>query len=72
MQLSLLDKLIDLRVSVNIDVFASGVTPENLWGPSSNDSLASESSEESVDVFSTAMKNNYEVGRIIIDDILSK
>ena len=68
----LLDKLIDLRVSVNMDVFASGVTPENLWRPSSNDSLASESSEESVDVFSTAMKNNYEVGRIIIDDILSK
>lgn len=68
----LLDKLIDLRVSVNMDVFASGVTPENLWGPSSNDSLASESSEVSVDVFSTAMKNNHEVGRIIIDDILSK
>ena len=67
-----LDKLIDLRVSVNMDVFAFGSTPESLWGPSSDDSLASENSEESVDVFETAMKNNFEVGRIIIDDILSK
>ena len=66
-----LDKLIDLRVSVNLDVFASGSTPESLWGPSSEDSLASDDSEESVDIFETAMKNNFEVGRIIIDDILS-
>ena len=68
----LLDKLIDLRVSVNLDVFASGSTPESLWGESSDDSLASENSAESIDIFPTAMRNNFEVGRIIIDDILSK
>lgn len=66
-----LDKLINLRASVNLDVFTSGSTPESLWG-SSEDSLASDDSEESVDIFSTAMKNNLEVGKVIIDDILNK
>ena len=66
-----LDNLIDLRVSVNLDVFPSGITPEILWGPSSDDSLASENSEESADIFQTAMKNIFEVGKIIINDILN-
>lgn len=68
--LGYLDKLIDLRVSVNLDVFTSGSTPESLWG-ANEDSLASDDSEESVDIFSTAMKNNFEVGKIIIDDALN-
>ena len=66
-RLGYLDQLIDLRVSVNLDVFISGSTPESLWG-STEDSLASDDSAESVDIFSTAMKNNFEVGKIIIDD----
>ena len=66
-----LNKLIDLRVSVNLDVFTSRSTPESLWG-SKEDSLASDDSEESVDIFSTAIKNNFEVGKVIIDDVLNK
>lgn len=68
----LLDKLIDLRVSVNMDVFASGSTPESLWGEKSDDYIASDNSEESIDIFKTAMKNNFKVGKIIIDDIIKK
>ena len=67
----MLDRLIIIRGSVNMDVFMPGVTPESLWGPSSDNNLASEESEESIDIFPTAMKNNFEVGRVIIDAILN-
>ena len=40
-------------------------------GEGSDDSIASDNSMESVDIFETAMKNNYSVGSIVIDDILS-
>ena len=68
----MLDRLIILRVGVNMDVFPSGVTPERLWGPSSDDHLASEESMESVDIFETAMHNCFSVGRILIDTLLDE
>ena len=66
----LLDRLIILRASVNMDVFPDGVTPEILWGPADDDQLASEESMESVDVFETAMRNCFAAGRVLIDAIL--
>lgn len=35
------------------------------------DSLASESSVESADIFATAMKNNFTVGHVVVDAILN-
>ena len=39
--------------------------------PNFVDSLASESSVESADIFATAMKNNFTVGHVVIDAILN-
>lgn len=66
----LLDRLIILRVAVNMDNFPSGVTPEMLWGPKSDDHISSENSMESVDIFETAMHNCFDAGKIVIDAIL--
>ena len=66
----LLDRLIILRVGVNMDVLPTGVTPEMLWSPESEDHVASESSMESVDIFETAMRNCFAAGKVLIDAIL--
>ena len=65
------DRLIILRSSVNLDVFPSGVTPEMLWGSENEDYLASDDSIESVDIFEISMKNCFNVGKQLIDDILA-
>ena len=54
---------------MNIDVFPSGVTPEMLWGEETDDSIASEDSLEAIDIFETAMKNCFDVGKVVIDAI---
>ena len=69
-QAGLLERLIILRVSVNMDVFPSSVTPEMLWGADAEDHLASEDSLESVDIFETAMRNCFSVGKTVIDALL--
>ena len=66
----LLDHLIILRVGVNTDVFPSGVTPEMLWGEEVDNSIASENSLEAIDIFETAMKNCFDVGKVVIDAVL--
>ena len=66
----LLDHLIILRVGVNIDVFPSGVTPEMLWSEDADDHIASEDSLEAVDIFETAMKNCFNVAKVVIDAAL--
>lgn len=38
----MLERLIILRVAVNMDVFPAGVTPEMLWGPDTDDHIASD------------------------------
>lgn len=68
----LLDRLIILRVSVNMDVFPTGVAPETLWGPATDNRLAVEDSIESVDIFETAMNNCFKAGKVLIDTILEK
>ncbi len=62
--------MIILRVSVNMDVFPSGITPEMLWAPETDDHLASQNSMESVDIFETAMQNCFEAGKVLIGAIL--
>lgn len=70
-RLGMLDRYIIIRDSVNTDVFMNGASPESLWDPNFVDSLASESSVESADIFATAMKNNFAVGHVVIDAILN-
>ena len=66
----MLDRYIIIRDSVNTDVFMNGATPESLWDPNFEDSLDSESSVESADIFATAMEHNYKVGSVVVDAIL--
>jgi len=67
----MLDRYIIIRGSVNMDVFMLGVTPAALWGEQSDDSLATEGSEESADILETAMDNTLNAGKIVIDAILN-
>ena len=71
-RMGMLDRVIILRGSVNMDVFMLGATPESLWSPDQTAlTLASEDNVEAADIFVTAMKNNFTVGRVIIDAILN-
>ena len=70
-RMGMLDRFIVIRGSVNMDVFMNGATPEQLWNSYSENELASEDGAESADIFITAMKNNFDVGRVIIDAILN-
>ncbi len=67
-RLGMLDRYIIIRDSVNMDVFMNGTTAESLW--SSDESLASDESVESADIFATAMENNFKVGSVVIQAIL--
>ena len=69
-RMGMLDRLIILRDSVNMDVFMLGATPESLWGSADAIKLANEENVEAADIFMTAMRNNFKVGQIIIDRIL--
>ena len=66
----LLERLMILRVGVNMDVFPSGMTPEMLWREETDDFVAAEVSLESMDIFVTAMQNCFATGKVLIDAIL--
>ena len=70
-RLGLLDRYIIIRDSVNTDAFMNGASPESLWDPNFVDSLASDESVESADIFATAMENNFKVGKVVIDAIIN-
>ena len=72
-RMGLLDRVIVLRDSVNMDVFMLGSTPDRLWNPEYNGGtdLASEESPEAADIFSIAMKNNFTAGSAVIDILRS-
>ena len=55
-RLGMLDRYIIIRDSVNTDAFMNGASPESLWDPNFVDSLASDESVESADIFATAMR----------------
>ena len=69
-RLGMLERLIILRDSVNMDVFMLGTSPEQLWDPEDS-THSTESTTEYADIFPTAMENNYKVGCVIIDAILN-
>ena len=70
-RMNMLDRLIIIRDSVNMDVFMLGQTPESLWNPDFDQSLASDSNAEAADIFETAQKNNFAVGSMIIQAVLN-
>jgi len=70
-QAGMLDRLIIIRDSVNMDVFMLNATPESLWGTGGSAAeLATADNVEAADIFETAMENNFAVGRVVIDRIL--
>ena len=66
------DRVISLRVIVNMDTFLNGETPERLWlsGTNFSDKVTEENSE-TLDIFVPGMENLFDVGKIIIDAILT-
>ena len=70
-RMGLLDRMIVLRGSVNMDVFMNGMTPEKLWDPENDYNLIDEDNPEAADIFETAMKNNFTIGSTVIDAILA-
>ncbi len=66
-RMEMLEHFIIIRDSVNLDIYVNGVTPESLWLPNVEDMI---DSQETADIFATAMENNYKVGSQVIDAIL--
>lgn len=69
-RIGMLDRFIAVRVSVNMDVFTNGSTPENLWGKQAGAVFSADGDMESADIFDTAMQNHFRVGKRIIDAVL--
>lgn len=68
----LLDRCIFLRVNVNPDVFMFDETPESQWGGEFNfNTSVNEENKETLDIFEPAMRNNFAVGSVIIDFLIS-
>lgn len=66
----LLENLISIRVSVNLDCYMNGATPERLWSNNCfEDNMLEENNEEGADIFETAMHNLFKVGKEIINNI---
>lgn len=71
-RMGMLNRLIILRGVVNMDTFLLGATPEKLWDPQAELTVATEEENiESVDIFITEMANIFSVGSTIIDAILN-
>ena len=66
------DHLIVILGSVNMDVFMLSATPESLWGNAEEMALADEDSIVAADIFAVSMKNTFDMGRVIINSILSR
>lgn len=65
------DRLIALRVIVNMDVFLKGETPESIWGEYDGyNNKVKEENSETLDIFEPAMHNLFDAGSIVIDSIL--
>lgn len=64
---SLADRLIAIRVSVNLDCYMNGATPEKLWSTNCFESnMLEDDNDEGADIFDTAMHNLFTVGKEII------
>ena len=66
------DRVISLRVIVNMDTFLKGENPERLWLTGTDyGSRVTEENSETVDIFMPGMENLFDVGRIVIDAVLA-
>ncbi len=67
----MLDRVISLRVVVDLDVFLGNDSPESLWENSEgyNSNLGAESST-ALDIFEPAMKSLFDVSKTVIDAVL--
>lgn len=67
----LLDRIISMRVIVNMDLFLDGATPESTWGEykSFNEKVVEENNE-TLDIFEPAMHNLFDTGSLVVDGIL--
>ena len=65
------DRVVSLRVVVNMDTFLKGESPESLWldGSDFSDSAAEEKGE-TLDIFEPGMRNLFDVGRNVVDAIV--
>lgn len=65
------DRVVSLRVVVNMDTFLKGESPESLWldGSDFSDSAAEEKGE-TLDIFEPGMRNLFDVERNVVDAIL--
>lgn len=67
----MLDRVIMLRVIVNLDTFFDGETPESTWGEyDSYGNRVKEDNDETLDIFEPAMHNLYDTGSIVVDSLL--
>ena len=67
----MLDRIISLRVIVNMDVFLDGATPESTWGEyRSYNEKVEENNDETLDIFEPAMHNLFDTGSVVINEIL--
>ena len=66
------DRVISLRVVVNLDTFLIGESPEQLWLKNeSYSSKVKKENSETLDIFEPGMKNLFDVGQIVIDAVLA-
>ena len=67
----MLDRVISLRVIVNMDLFLDGSTPESTWGEYDSFNVkVEEANTETLDIFEPAMHNLFDTSSIVIDTIL--
>lgn len=66
------DRVISLRVVVNLDTFLEGESPESLWLDDADyDDKVTEENSETVDIFEPGMENLFDAAQIVIDAALA-
>ena len=66
------DRVVSLRVVVNMDVFMDGETPEGMWGIHDDvNEKFEEDNTETLDIFEPGMHNLYDVASVVIDAALA-
>ena len=66
------NRVISLRVIVNLDTFLKGESPEKLWlGANEYGNKVTDDNSETLDVFEPGMENLFDVGQIVIDAVLA-
>ena len=65
------DRVVSLRVVVNLDTFLEGESPESLWLDEGFNSAVTEDNGETLDIFEPGMENLFDAGQIVVDAILA-